>query len=108
MVVVTEVVKAKSSTIIISNSKDAQINLIAKAEITPKELNLANSDAKFQVLKKAKIATQIIASKGLTPLFRASGIVKHIIGRTGMYYRKVPPTAGSRKRFARLDYSDFE
>jgi hypothetical protein len=107
MVVVNEAVKANSATIIISNSSNAQLDLLAKGEVGSGDIDLADINAEFQIMKKSKIATNIIASEGLTPLFRTAGIKDPIIG--GIYF-----TLGKGKRqkgnakFGLVDYADFE
>lgn len=78
-VVVIEAVKAGSATIIISKSSNAQIDLAAKGKANLSALDLADVNAQFQMKKSSNLATQIIASKGLTPLFRAVGVIKHFL-----------------------------
>lgn len=105
-VVVTEAVKAESATIIISNSSNAQIDLVARGKISPSKTDLADVKAKFQVLKETNIATKLIASKNLTPLFRTSGIRDPILGDPRFDRRR-----GARKEratFGIVDYTDFE
>jgi hypothetical protein len=43
--------------------------LLARVKVGAGKIDLADINAKFQVLKESNIATKIIASKGLTPLF---------------------------------------
>jgi hypothetical protein len=72
MVVVMEVVPAASATIVISKGNNAEIDLLAHAKNGSSKLDLADLEANFQLLKESNIATKIIASKALTPLFKPS------------------------------------
>jgi hypothetical protein len=107
MVVVTEAVKAARATIIISNSSNAQIDLLVRGNVGPRELHLANASAEFQVLRSSNIAFQIIAEKDLTPLFRFAGIKKPFLGSSEPKL-ELEPMIKQRMRFGLLDYSDFE
>lgn len=107
LVVVNEAVRANSATIIISNSSDAQLDLLVKGKASLDTIDLADVNADFKILKKSKIATNIVASEGLTPLFRTSGIKDPIFG--GIYF-----TLGKDQKpkdnvkFGIVDYSYFE
>lgn len=105
-VVVTEAVKAKTATIIIANSSKAQIDLVARGEIKPGKLDLADVEAKFQVLKESNIGTKLIASKGLAPLFRTHGIRDPFIGDT-TFDRLTGPQEEPKVKFGIVDYKDF-
>ena len=71
-VIVTEVVKADSSTIIIGNSKQGKIEL--KANTNVNQSGLANLQANFTTIHHQNIATQFITETELTPLFKLMGI----------------------------------
>lgn len=108
LVVVYEAVKANSATIIISNSSDAQIDLRAKGQASAGAIDLADVNAEFQIAKKSKIATNIIASEGLTPLFKASGFKKRFFGG-GLYWDLGEElNKKDNVKFGRVDYADFE
>lgn len=105
-VVVIEAVKAKAATIIISNSSDAQIDLVARGKVDPNKLDLADIKAEFQVLKESNIATKLIASKGLTPLFRTSGIRKPKF--SSPKFDRFKGAQIEKVRFGIVDYRDFD
>lgn len=69
-VVVTEVVTAASSTVLISNSSDSRIELKATGSVGSAGLKLADADAKLQIAMSRGLHTQIVSATGLTPLFR--------------------------------------
>jgi hypothetical protein len=103
MALVTEVLKAKAATIIISNSSNAQIDLVAKGNANLSSINLADLDSGFHVLKKSNIATDFVCSRGLTPLFRTCGMKKSVTGSIHLTLGKQPSLI-----FGPVDYSDFE
>ena len=76
LVVVTEVLHSKAGTIIISGGSNAGIDLVANGNLGKDQLNLASVEADFKIKKESGISTRIIASKNLTPLFKAIGIDK--------------------------------
>jgi hypothetical protein len=75
-VVITELKKAESATIIISNSKDSKIELKANANIGITDLDIANTSFNFSVQNPNNADMKIIAQEGLTPLFQLMGITK--------------------------------
>jgi hypothetical protein len=105
-VVVTEAVRAEAATILISNSSTAQIDLVARGKVGPNKLDLADLKAKLQVLKESDIATKLIASKGLTPLFRTSGIRRKVLG--GLKLDRFGGAQTEQLGFGIVDYVDFE
>jgi hypothetical protein len=103
-VVVTEVVSAASSTILISSGKNAQMDLKAGGKINPGGFNLADVDAQFQVIQESNVATKILAANGLTPLFKSAGIKKLFL-RPGVVLRG--PESLETIAFRDVDYEDF-
>lgn len=77
-VVITELVKVESSTILISNSQNARIELKANANINSKVIDIADSKFEFGVNFSKGLETKIISANGLTPLFKARGIKSRI------------------------------
>jgi hypothetical protein len=114
MVVVTEAVKAHSATIIISNSHDAAIDLLAKGTFNLAKIDLADIGAEFEVVKRSNIATEIIASQGLTPLFKTCGIKLSIFRKVSPGYQDEyvgSPYSGNydfELGVRSVDYSDFD
>jgi hypothetical protein len=107
MVVVTEVVKANSATIIISNSSDSQIDLAAKGNAKVGTFDLADVDANFQIVTKKNIATDFIATGGLTPLFKGIGILSTLLRGPGIADVLSPSTGKPEIGVGRVDYGNF-
>ncbi len=79
-VVVTEVVRATSATILISNSQNGQVDL--KAQVDGNLLGgIADPTLELGIQFSRGMETQIIAEKGLTPLYRSVGIKTHLFGK---------------------------
>ena len=114
MVVITEVVTAASSTILISKGKNSEVELQATGKISSSFIDLATIDGHFKILNEKNIAVNIVASKGLTPLFKASGIKRGILRGSEFEQKKYQETKNSRNSkqniisFEDLDYEDFD
>lgn len=76
-VVVTQVITAKGTTVIISHGQNSEIVLSAKGNIGTGNINLADVSTEFKVISESNIATQIIAQPSITPLFEAWGLVRN-------------------------------
>ena len=72
--VVTELIKARSATIVISGTAGAKLDLVAKGAIQASSINLADVRAKLEIASSTNIGLQIVAQSDLTPMFRASGM----------------------------------
>ena len=72
--VITELVVADSSTILISSSSESKIELSAEADVSIAQLDLAGTEVKLGTTISKDLSTEIIAEKGLTPLFKLSKI----------------------------------
>lgn len=105
-VVIMEAVFATSVTILISSGSSAQIDLLAAGNVGPKGLDLASVDINFQAINESNIATKILASKGLTPLFKAAAIRKRLLRPTTF---RSPHDAHEREEvdLADVDYRNF-
>ncbi|MFK7784204.1 MAG: hypothetical protein AB8B56_03760 [Crocinitomicaceae bacterium] len=73
-VIITEVVKAESSTIIVSSSNDSKLELKSKAKVGTDALKLTDASANFSIAYDKDVSLKFIATGGLTPLFRVMGI----------------------------------
>jgi hypothetical protein len=112
-VVITELVTAGSATILVSASEGAKADFSADVAIAPQGISLADASAGLQIANSYGVATQILASRQLTPLFRASGV-----RRNWFSGRRFEPRAGeaseqqrqgiSSPHFVDLDYADLE
>lgn len=74
--VVTELVRAKSATIIIANSSNATLELKANANVGSPTLKLTDLSLGLMVAKEKGSTLKYIAQEGLTPLYRVMGIRK--------------------------------
>ncbi|TFF37219.1 hypothetical protein [Mucilaginibacter psychrotolerans] len=77
-VIITELVKAESATILISNSVNGKIELKASANIDAAKLDIADAKFEFASVFSKGMDTQIVSSQGLTPLFKVKGIKTRI------------------------------
>jgi hypothetical protein len=119
MVVVSEVISATSSTIIVSRGNNSEIKLLANGNINAAKIDLADLSLKLRVLSEKNIAAQIVAQQGLTPLFKASGLKKNILNHATWEEKrfnakeandpkKVLPEAISKEIiFGQVEYEDF-
>jgi hypothetical protein len=69
-VVITELIAADSSTILISNSNNARVEIKANADVPG--LNIASADARLGVAFESGMHTSLVAKNGLTPLFNVA------------------------------------
>lgn len=69
--VVTEVLQAGAAAILIASSSDARVELSARGNLSAGSISIADLDAGFEVAYSRGMHTRIVASAGLTPLFRA-------------------------------------
>ena len=108
--IVTELVSAESATVIVSSSSDAKVEFSAESKLAPTGLSLADASVGLQVARSSGVATQIVASANLTPLFRASGLRQRLFGGTSFGTRSGAAethVAKSELRFSDIDYSDL-
>jgi hypothetical protein len=106
-VIVTEVVKARAATILISNSRDAHIDLSVQGGAAAGIPVLADANAGLAVTRAVGIGTRIIASQGLTPLFKARGVKQTWFGLGPAELRGVGATREqARAQLVDLDYKD--
>jgi hypothetical protein len=95
---ISEIKSADSGTVLISQGGDAAIGLKAKAQV-PK-MSLANINANFDITYSRNLATTILCTRGLTPLFKIRGIVTPLFGLgsphvEGKYDKSFPTYIGS-------------
>lgn len=105
-IVVTEVISAGLTTILISSGSEAQAEFSASGEVDVGVTSLVDAKADLRLARATNIGTQIVAEKNLTPLFRAYGVVKPLLRR-----RTFGPTRGSATaaplQFGAVDYDWF-
>lgn len=78
-VVITELVEAENSTIIISNTTNGKIELKANADIGAANFDIANGKFEFSPQFSRGLETKIISAEGLTPLFKAMGLKTRLL-----------------------------
>ena len=107
-VVVTSVVEAGAATIIISSGSNGQFELATSGSAGSAGLSLVDVKGSFRIVSARNVGTKIVATSGLTPLFRASSLCKSIFGDTfksrGTSAETLDRSSGL--RFAEIDYSD--
>jgi hypothetical protein len=74
LMVITEVIRAASVTVLISGGMKGQIELKANGGLDAGAARLSNLGGNLEARHESNVATKIIATRGLTPLYRASGI----------------------------------
>ncbi|HEY3421142.1 MAG TPA: hypothetical protein VGK23_11380 [Methanomassiliicoccales archaeon] len=77
-VVVTEVAKAGSSTIFISESKKSRLELKASGSAMP--TSLVDASANLSIATLSDVSTKVLAEAGLTPLFRGLRVKQRFFG----------------------------
>jgi hypothetical protein len=78
-VVVTELLDAKATTILISGQAHAEMSLSAKSSLGGSLISLADADAGVSVKSARGVGLKIVAARGLRPLFRAYGVRTRIL-----------------------------
>jgi len=69
-VVITELVRADSATILISGATSSRVELKATANVGAARLDIADASLALNVAFEKNIETKFVAEKGLTPLFK--------------------------------------
>ncbi|WP_459212392.1 hypothetical protein [Aquimarina rhabdastrellae] len=105
-VIITELVEAESSTILISCEKNSNIDLTANADIGSRSLDIADAELGLGVKFSRGIATELICEKGLTPLFRVSKIKSRLFSTPDFEVMKVRGYDMMESQYAVLD-NDF-
>jgi hypothetical protein len=70
-VVITKIVKAPSSTILVSGSANAAVELRAAGNLGPHGVNLARIGVGFSLARQRDMAVKLVAEGGLVPLYQA-------------------------------------
>lgn len=76
-VAITEVVQADHATIIISDSSNSKLELKASGSVAP--TSLVDLSGNFSVAGESQVSTKLIASSGLTPLYRGVRVKKKFL-----------------------------
>lgn len=71
-VIVTDIVKAGSTTILVSGGKSSSVSLEAKGDV--EKIDLADASLGLSVKRVRNVGYEVIAEEGMTPLLGLSGI----------------------------------
>ncbi|MEZ4888797.1 MAG: hypothetical protein R3E32_28985 [Chitinophagales bacterium] len=72
--IITELKVAESATILYSVEKNAEVAIRANGSISTDSLNIADAGASLEIAASKSMEVKIVASDGLTPLFKVRGI----------------------------------
>lgn len=87
--VVTEVLQARAATILIASSSDARLELSIRGSLSTGNISIADLNAGFETAHFRGMHTRIVASEGLTPLFRARRLRNRLF--SGPVFRSAEP-----------------
>ncbi len=73
-VIITQIVEADSATILISKEKGAKLELKAKADLKPADIQIVNADFDTENSFSSSLSFKIVAKSGISPLFKLMGI----------------------------------
>jgi hypothetical protein len=73
-VVITQVVHAKSGSVLISAQSGAKIEVSASGKVTAGSFSMADASLGLSIVVQHDMQTTILAKTGMTPLFKARGI----------------------------------
>ena len=79
-ILICEVITAKSASIVISESKDAALEISARADIGINDLKLSNLDANLSIANKRDIGVNVLAKQAITPLYKAMKVKNRFFG----------------------------
>lgn len=96
--VVTEVMRAKSTTILISRSNSARVELRAVGKLDTNLGSLASAEARFKVAVQRNLTTEIVAQRELTPLFKAACLRFPLFQAPRLESRGLGGKPGARKK----------
>ena len=104
-VVVTEVIRARHATVLISSSANAKAEFNVAANVSLADVSLTDVDAGIKLAGSRHVGTQIVAEASLTPLFKAKGVCKPLFRppdfkRRGRHRSPAPV-------FSELSYDSF-
>jgi hypothetical protein len=107
LMLVSELIQAASVTIIISSGQAARIELKASGDVPEGGIKLSDLGAKLEAKHTRDVGFKIIASRGLTPFYRASGIKRTWLGEARFKPRSDPDDVGETYNFAKISQEDL-
>jgi hypothetical protein len=89
LLVVTHLTTADSATIIISEQGNCAIDIKAAAQVNAGPFEITNASLGLQFVNTKNTSTNILAEKGITPLYKAMGIVSNWYGKKDLDTRDI-------------------
>jgi hypothetical protein len=86
--VVTGVIKAERTTVVLSNASDAHIDLRLHAGAAAGEIGSIIASGNCEIASSRSIGLQVIAERNQTPLFRPAAIVRPLLGLGSPAFRE--------------------
>ena len=80
-IVITKVVRARHTTILVSGERGAFVELRASGSVAPSGVEIAEIAAGFQKAKHSNMSIHLVSQGNLTPLYEAHRLVKPRRGR---------------------------
>lgn len=112
-VIITDLIRCKSATILISSGRDGYIEFAVNANVQANQfIKIADAETKLRLVQSSNIGTQIVGTKNLTPLFKVFGIKQGLFRKPKFIARGEQEVANEEMmaeiEFTELNYSDFE
>ena len=80
LLIITNLITADTSTIIISDKGSASLDLKAKANINVADLDLTNASLGLSTVQKTGSIVQFVATQGISPLYKVMGLRCSFLG----------------------------
>ena len=90
-VVISKIIKIENSTIIISNSKNSNIDLISDVDFSHGISDIGRTKTKVSLLSQSGDILKFIGIKNSTPLFQLSCLQSYLIGKTSFRTKSLSP-----------------
>lgn len=107
-VIISELMQTDSATIVISKGKSAKIELKAAGEVATGELHIADVDLGLKASFEKNIEYSVIAQKGSTPFYRASGIKNSLFSLAKLATKGLKEEERALNLFEEVPFSDKE
>jgi hypothetical protein len=100
-IVVTELLSAKKTTILVSEGGESKVELQASGSAKAGPIDVGDLTVGFKVVSSSGMHTQIVGESGMTPLFRAIRVRKSFWQRTRIEAARAPGPPPAPGRVAR-------
>ena len=102
-VVVTELMQADNATILIADNAGSEIAFAASGDVDVAQVQLGDATLGLRATSVKEVSNRWIAAHGLTPLFRAIGVQRGLLGTPGVGPLRRSPASDGRSDVAELD-----